>query len=901
MRIHGKYINKKGSAISVEIVSGGELMPVVEIGNDLAGDFGDIIYFDGTPGEIKSEINDTFDVLCPHSAVLRMQTRTLIPELFASDVLDVTVKIYEGEECLFAGYLLPMAYSQDFVEPYEVLELNCIDALSALQYPAYKDIGKAWMSYDEARLEAGQLTFADILTSELSRVGGPLGGLNIWYDGSRSLEGSDDPLDIFRKVSINDLLFLGEEEDDEWKSAEVVEEILRYLGLHAVQRGTDLYIYSWESIKKRRKITWLSLDGHGSKKETAVTTVISTDNVEGADAQISIGEVYNRISVTCDLSPVETLISSPLDDDEMEPVYTNRQLYMTEIFAGGDGKTAGHAFVDMCRDIPLTGDNKTYGGAVTRDNYLRIYRHPGWQFPAHNAGADTDLIEWLRTRPQQVPLYMTQWPAAMLMAWGSIENKLDERDNSVLPKIDMDNYLVVSVNGNGATDDMAFPDETTLRDFSPVARYVGNDSGGMFSPADDATTNYIVISGKLLLAPLNETTCPSFEYVRNTEFEDKYGVAGVYYHGNVVSIKIGDYDLGCYQQKWWRCDTPTSTPVYAPDLSGGGSGFGFVPPREGLPSSLTYNYSAIGGGTDTISKVGVLACMLRIGDKVCVETGTQGQPSDFEWRTFKPREECVDDDEYFAQTIAVGFDPKMGDDLIGKEFDIQNNIHFSMGLDTEGMAIPIRKADALSGKVSFEILGPYNLMWDNVTRRHRTFFRREKWGESSIPLLSKVQNIFVKDFEIEVVTDNGKLDIIDNDLVYTSDTDERYLNIKDDITMRISSALTDEERVALEVPANVNLNTPCDMTTGVGVLAIRDNVRGVTAKPEQLYVDECYREWHLPRVVLTIGMRRDRVGDGIADHYLHPALPGKEFFVQGTTIDLLEGSSSLQLKEIDND
>lgn len=46
-----------------------------------------------------------------------------------------------------------------------------------------------------------------------------------------------------------------------------------------------------------------------------------------------------------------------------------------------------------------------------------------------------------------------------------------------------------------------------------------------------------------------------------------------------------------------------------------------------------------------------------------------------------------------------------------------------MNLDAKGTAIPIKKSDALSGAVVFRILGPVNLTWNDITRRHPSFWR----------------------------------------------------------------------------------------------------------------------------------------------------------------------------------
>ena len=290
--------------------------------------------------------------------------------------------------------------------------------------------------------------------------------------------------------------------------------------------------------------------------------------------------------------------------------------------------------------------------------------------------------------------------------------------------------------------------------------------------------------------------------------------------------------------------------------------------------------------------------MLVIGDKCVVEAGTAGQVSDFSWKTYKTREQCTSDDEYYQQCFTIGFDPKIGDKLVGTEFSLQNNISYTMGIDVEGIAIPIKKSDKISGQVKFMILGPVNTTWDVITRRHPTFFRHTKWSSSTVPLLAHVSSIILKSFEVKVYSDNGLVNNTgDNDLIYMSDTVETYVNKKDDLQMKINSALTTAECQALGVTDTVKLSTPFNVSTNEGLLTIYDYTKAVAAKPEQIYVDSYYNEYHAPRVLMEQKLM-DKAGIiSLFRHYTHPAL-GKEFFVQGIGRNLMEGYADLQLKEV---
>lgn len=95
------------------------------------------------------------------------------------------------------------------------------------------------------------------------------------------------------------------------------------------------------------------------------------------------------------------------------------------------------------------------------------------------------------------------------------------------------------------------------------------------------------------------------------------------------------------------------------------------------------------------------------------------------------------------------------------------------------------------------------------------------------------------------------------------------------------------------------MSTPLNTVTGEGLSTVYDHARGESAKPEQLYVDEYYKEWHAPRVVMT--QRLTDTDGGVVSlftHYRHPAM-SKTFFVQAMSRNLEDGSAEMTLKEIE--
>lgn len=897
MYIHGSFLSQQGDTITVHIVTGNDRTQTIEIGTEKAD-----VYFSEDPAEIENEVNDTFDVLLRNSAKIRLLCGNLITNLFSTSCREAVVNIYKNDTCIFAGFIEPQTLSQPYNNRWDELELNCIDALSALQYSKYKNVGALGVIYAFVKAEAAQRSFYDIATEILQGVTEGLdilGNQNIkfWYDGSKAVDAQTaNRYQVFRQLSISDLLFMGDDESDVWQQDEVLEELLKYLNLHIVQDGFNFYIFSWESVKATPdKIIWHDIVANSTKTTAQQAVTIALANVADCDTTISIGDVYNQLLLTAKVEDIESVIESPLDDDLLVSSYINKQKYLTEYSSDGEGKTAYNAFYAMTHN-----QKTTYGAGAITDWYVQVMRNKQWTFPM-KGNTDIDIVDYFGsdgTKQHALPDWLGQAPGAAIMALGSVKMNTANDDNSPTSKVNMTNYLVVSVNGNGVDNDenKTYPSVADIQKNIPYAVYTGNKAGGVFSPSDEEATNYIVLSGKVILNPIMRQT-NTYTNLHNKEWHGGLPIGlkenEIYvWHQTVPSRNNGDGRY--YTRQYWQAETPDKEVSWHEGVNSG-----FYPYTGEGPEEYEFKYSAIGDSTDTISKVAVLACMLVIGDKCVVETGTEGQTTDFVWQKYKERSECQSDDEYYQQCFTIGFDPKIGDKLVGTEFSIQNNIDYKMGIDAEGIAIPITKGDKISGRVRFMILGPVNATWNVITRRHPTFFRHTKWSSSSVSLLAHVSSILIKSFEVKVYSDNGLISNgnDDNDIIYMSDTKETFVNKKDDLEFKINSALTAAECAQLGVSNTVKLSTPLNISTGDGVLEVYDRNGNVKAKPEQIYVDSYYTEYHKPRIVMAQKLRDIDNVVSLFNHYRHEAL-NKEFFVQGIGRNLIEGRADLTLKEI---
>lgn len=874
MYIHGDFRDVNNVLYSVHILSDNDKTKELTIGEKG-------LFFSGSPISIETDIDDTFQTIIRRSATINLVTSDYIGDkLFANNSRNIKVNIYKEDLCIYAGFVEPNTFSQPFANGLEEFTINTTDALTTLQYYNYGDV--TLKTYLKAKKDAKVKTFKDMLDQmlgdilDIDIVNGT-GGV-IYYDLSKGITKGKEST-IFNDCSMSELYLLGDEADDVWTNEDVLEQMLQYLNLHIIQDGLDYYIFDWNSIKNRRT-NWQNMTLRAVTLQNPSVIEMTSEMHSSNDTNLSVADVYNQVSVKCKLEDQEDVIKSPMDSDSLSSLYNGKQKYMTEYISEGEGVRANNAFFDMIHDRATT-----YDGCRTVDWYLQAMYNRNWNFITPN-GDITDLCEFGNN------MYINQWKlpkylkdnqlVPSLFRMGSVEKKPNTTDNSPTSKIDMSSYLFISINGNGDdTETNHSPSDQTLQNRSGMIEYIGNSSGGVFSPTDDVTTNYLVFSGKLCLMPIQKET-DKFSTLLNYD-------KGSYWHKTVPSDNNGDGRY--YTRKWYNQTSPSDEATSY--IEGALSLHPWT--KDKANHQLQYNYTSKGDSTDKFSKLPVLECELIIGNKRLIETNIDiyGN-STFKWVEIG-KEPIIDGDK--ITTFSLGINPKIGDKIIGDEFSIQNNISYTMNLETEGTAIPITKADALSGAVVFRILGPINLTWNDITRRHKTWFRHTKWYNNTKFVLSHLENIIIKDFECKVYSDQAGNDSDeDNDLIYMSNETDKFVNKKDDTEFKFITQLSSAECVQKGIKNSINLNAVINTNTRTPLESIYNATTNETAKPEEHYINQYYLAYSKPKLIMETDLHD--TDDISIQNIFHSKVLKRNFFVQSINRDLKEASVHIKLKEV---
>lgn len=890
MIAHGTFKDFNNDTIEVTINNSNSGEGQIEIGENG-------LFFTGNPIEIVTNIDDTFEHIIKKSAQINLLSKNYVGDyFFADNARTVSVQISRNNEIIFSGYLEPNTFSQGYSLPLEEFTLNCTDYLSTLQYLNYNNA--TINNYDALKSTASNKSFYNIL-QEL------FGGQSIWYDKSKAKSPGRETT-LFQDLGVNENYIYGEDFDDLMTQEELLNEMLQYLNLHIIQEGTEFYVFDWNTIKNERS-EWVNIFTSATQALPVNHITMLSDHHADNSTNITIADVYNQIQVKCELENEETVIESPLDNDRLESYYIGRTHYMTEIISEDQ-----NAFFDLVDGNPNSNStNKLI------EWYVQPMYNNNWVLYNKNGVAD-DLVSYDTNgeaiNAYSLPLYAKKNQLTpLLLRFGSVENNsTNNQDNAPVSSVTMKDYLVISINGNADnTENGASPTDATIQNSQPLVEFIGSNGGGVFSPSDEETTNYIVFSGKITLQPIQWesdhynnvlTRTPS-----NDPFTDSF-INNDYYRTYGVAKVPVDGANKYYTRKFYKnTNTRQTNDVILNDIN-------LQPPVKSMQfrfngdkygsSDFKYNYSAVGDGSDKMSKMPILECELKIGNKRLVEYDMDEYGnSKFAWTDINSgiNETYVDENgvtqTYLKQTFSIGINPKIDDVILGTEFEIQNTIDYRMNIDAEGMAIPIKMSDGLSGAVIFRILGPVNLTWNDITRRHPSFWRSTKWYDSNKIILCHLENIILSDFTAKIYTDGGGITVSnDKDLIYLSNENMKYYNKKDDITFKFVTQLTSKESSEKGVSQSVCLNAIIDMTTNTPITSLYNKTTNETAKAEEHYVDQYYREYSSPKILMETTLH-DNKDINFRNLFLSGAL-NKTMYVQSINHDVREATATITLKEI---
>lgn len=226
--------------------------------------------------------------------------------VYSGDAKSTSIRLYNSNNVLlWGGFATPVVYNNGYTSVHEELEIEAIDGLSILQYYKYHTSNKSIK------------TFAEILKDILSICE----VYTYFYVSDSQKITSSSAVPLLNELYISEQNFFDEKEDDEtdddvaWTCKEVLEEICQYLGLVCIAEGNSVYFLDLDAIRNGNKNYWRYTISTGGYTRTTLenAVAINGDLFRGSSSNISLDNVYNKVSVKDDFYEFEDIIPDIYD------------------------------------------------------------------------------------------------------------------------------------------------------------------------------------------------------------------------------------------------------------------------------------------------------------------------------------------------------------------------------------------------------------------------------------------------------------------------------------------------------------------------------------------------------------------------------------------------------------
>lgn len=331
--------------------------------------------------------DDDKHIYCPircGGATVGILTDSYVPDFYTGEAQGVLVKLInttDSNKVEWTGYVTPSMYSQDFNQPLEEIQLDCIDGIAVLKDIPFEEEGDTITTF-------GKIIFNCLKKAKCYT--------NFYITDNVQMNSSTGTESIIEKLRISQTNFF-EAKDDITQTNDdvafycydVLFEILQFLGYTLIVEGDEVFIIDLDAIKAgNNKYFRYSLSGSSLPSPTTVTMNYSNFVTEGSystnGSSVEMTEVYNKVTVKDEFNSFDSLFPT-FGDENTETNITAPQANLSSSFVDWGNK--GFIFGDHLAADPKNYVNQNMAIAIDRDlhnniwiNFYKFYDSPVFNF-----------------------------------------------------------------------------------------------------------------------------------------------------------------------------------------------------------------------------------------------------------------------------------------------------------------------------------------------------------------------------------------------------------------------------------------------------------------------------------------------------------------------------------------
>lgn len=356
------------------------------------------------PFIVECESSALYQPLKLSGATISLLTNSILSDLYTGENQGVQVRLYNQTDNVLEwfGYLTPNLYSSDYISSFDSVELEAIDTLSSLENIKYSYIGDNGMFR----------SFADVLFSVLDKAD-PKKVLSKVFIQKTNRMSKDSLLCLLNESYIHERNFF-DEDNEPATCRDVIESLVQYYGMTAIQWRGDYYLIDYDFINRGffEFFSYNRIDCTYS--DIALTSEIrnvSEIGVAESSGSISLGDVYNKVSVVASMNVISSICPELFDESDLVNQNTDsNKYYVSPIEVEGEHHTLLSAYfksksnwlLKKTRNIVYKGDSDTtivsqYDiDEVTSDNANNISRGAFFQKTDSykNSDGEPSSINW---------------------------------------------------------------------------------------------------------------------------------------------------------------------------------------------------------------------------------------------------------------------------------------------------------------------------------------------------------------------------------------------------------------------------------------------------------------------------------------------------------------------------
>ena len=270
--------------------------------------------YEGTSTELQAaaepftvEIGDEDFIYTParfSTAKLRVVGSDYLQTLYTTGYRQHRVTLVRGGEVAWCGFIKPEVYTQDYVDDVFELEVECVSALSVLEYIDYAVQGE--------RMQF--VSFKSLLARCMEEARGRYAGILVPRVYALSQQGYEEGEDILQKLTVSEQNFF-DEDGKPWKLKEVLEEICKFLAWTCTDWDGTLCLFDPDHTGTY-DLCDTSLQPGGTASPHALS--VQEAGFMGAGHSLDILGGYNKATVKCSNYPAGDVGSAELDWEGMD-------------------------------------------------------------------------------------------------------------------------------------------------------------------------------------------------------------------------------------------------------------------------------------------------------------------------------------------------------------------------------------------------------------------------------------------------------------------------------------------------------------------------------------------------------------------------------------------------------